>query len=763
MPLAVNSLVLPYYVTNSEVNLRSRVRVQSLGRDRESKILSSDSIPVKGTSIEEKEKNGDLVDGFVRKREKSDEGLVDGGDGRLKYTRVEKKRAKDVISNELEVLWDDGYGTKTVRDCLEGAKEIIKPDGGPPRWFCPVECGQPLKDSPILLFCPGMDGAGLGLTLHHKALGKVFEVRCLHIPVYDRTPFEGLVKFVEKTVRLEHALSPNKPIYLVGDSFGGCLALAVAARNPQIDLVLILANPATSFNRSQLQPMFPLLEALPDELHSAVPYLLSFVMGDPVKMAMVNIESKLPPRLQIEQLANNLTAMLPSLAGLADIIPKDTLLWKLKLLKSAAAYANSRLHSVKAEVLVLSSGKDQMLPSGDESQRLKSSLKNCTVRHFKENGHAVLLEDGVNLLTVIKGTSKYRRSRRLDSVSNYVPPSMSEFKRVSEEVGRKLYSAQKVVGKGSSVYDMQYGHPSLLSIFHAYINHMNFRLLQTASSAAMFSTLDDGKIVRGLGGVPNEGPVLLVGYHMLLGLELPSLVEAFLREKNIMIRGMAHPMAFSGGLETSAEFGMIDWMKVMGAVPVTASNIYRLLSTNSHVLLYPGGVREAFHYKGEEYKLIWPKQQEFVRMAARFGATIVPFGAVGEDDIAELVLDYNDLMKIPVVNGYIRDVARKSIKIRDDSQGEVANQMFYLPGLLPKVPGRFYFLFGKPIETKGKGEILEDKENANQLYLHIKSEVESCLAYLLKKREDDPHRSIIDRTVYRALRSPTDEVPAFDP
>lgn len=724
MPLVVNSLVLPYFVTNSEAKLRSRVRVQSLGSGRESKILSSDSIPVKGTSIEEKEKNGDWVDGFVRKIEKSDEGLIDGGNGRLKYTRVEKKRVKDVISNDLEVLWDDGYGTKTVRDYLEGAKEIIKPDGGPPRWFCPVECGQPVKDSPILLFFPGIDGVGLGLTLHHKALGKVFEVRCLHIPVYDRTPFEGLVKFVEKIVRLEHASSPNKPIYLVGDSFGGCLALAVAARNPEIDLVLILANPATSFNRSQLQPLFPLLEALPDELHNAVPYLLSFVMGDPVKMAMVNIESKLPPGLQIEQLSNNLTAMLPSLSGLADIIPKDTLLWKLKLLKSAAAYANSRLHSVKAEVLVLSSGKDQMLPSGDESQRLKSSLKNCTVRHFKENGHTILLEDGVNLLTIIKGTSKYRRSRRLDFVSNYVPPSMSEFKRGFEEVG----------------------------------------LLQTASSAAMFSTLDDGNIVRGLGGVPNEGPVLLVGYHMLLGLELSSLVEAFLREKNIMVRGMAHPMLFTGGLELSSkEFSITDWMKVMGAVPVTASNIYKLLSTNSHVLLYPGGVREAFHYRGEEYKLIWPKQQEFVRMAARFGATIVPFGAVGEDDIAELVLDYNDLMKIPVVNGYVRDATRKSTKIRDENQGEVANQVFYIPGLLPKVPGRFYFLFGKPIETKGKGEILEDRENANQLYLHIKSEVESCLAYLLKKREDDPYRSIIDRTVYRALRSPSNEVPAFDP
>lgn len=38
---------------------------------------------------------------------------------------------------------------------------------------------------------------------------------------------------------------------------------------------------------------------------------------------------------------------------ISDLIPKETLIWKLKLLKSAAAYANSRLHAVKAEVLVL--------------------------------------------------------------------------------------------------------------------------------------------------------------------------------------------------------------------------------------------------------------------------------------------------------------------------------------------------------------------------------------------------------------------------
>ncbi|KAK1564812.1 hypothetical protein Q3G72_012161 [Acer saccharum] len=63
----------------------------------------------------------------------------------------------------------------------------------------------------LLSFSLGLDGLGLGLILHHKPLGKAFEVMCLHIPVHDRTSFEG-------------------------DSFGGCLAVAVAARNLSIDI-----------------------------------------------------------------------------------------------------------------------------------------------------------------------------------------------------------------------------------------------------------------------------------------------------------------------------------------------------------------------------------------------------------------------------------------------------------------------------------------------------------------------------------------------
>ena len=56
-----------------------------------------------------------------------------------------------------------------------------------------------------------------------------------------------LVKLVERTIISEHHHSPNRPIYLVGETIGACLALSVAAFNPDIDRVLILVNPGKPF------------------------------------------------------------------------------------------------------------------------------------------------------------------------------------------------------------------------------------------------------------------------------------------------------------------------------------------------------------------------------------------------------------------------------------------------------------------------------------------------------------------------------------
>lgn len=122
--------------------------------------------------------------------------------------------------------------------------------------------------------------------------------------------------------------------------------------------------------------------------------------------------------------------------------------------------------------------------------------------------------------------------------------------------------------------------------------------MRVLASPVMLSTLANGKIVRGLAGIPSEGPVLFVGYHNLLGLDVLTLIPEFMTQSNILLRGLAHPMMYfkskEGGL---GDLSPYDVMRIMGAVPVSGINLYKLMSSKSHVLLYPGGVREALHRK----------------------------------------------------------------------------------------------------------------------------------------------------------------------
>uniref|UniRef100_A0A0D9V0V6 Serine aminopeptidase S33 domain-containing protein n=1 Tax=Leersia perrieri TaxID=77586 RepID=A0A0D9V0V6_9ORYZ len=560
-----------------------------------------------------------------------------------------RRRAKKVDEVGLDPLYDDGFGEVTVTDYLEAVRAMFPlgagAGAGPPRWFCPVDCGRPAIDgAPPLLFLPGIDGVGMELIMHHKSLAKVFEVRCLHIPVSDRTPYEGLLQILEEYVKYEHSLSPNRPIYITGDSFGGCLALSLAARNPEIDLAIL-----------------PLLEMVPSNLPVTLPHLLRYLIGDPLKMAMVSTHNNSFPR---DTLQNFMPAIYQEFG---NVIQMDTLVWKLKLIKSGADYTNSHLDA----------------------------------------------EDSFNLLTVIKGASMYRQGKQRDAVADFLPPTLSEFKRTFDE---------------------------------------DFKLVHRLLSPVMLSTLRNGKIVRGLAGVPDKGPVLLVGYHQLLAMEVTSMVEEFLREKKAVLRALAHPVFFVGNYETlRQELSLFDVAPMYGGVQVNPISTYRLFERDEFVLLYPGGIREALHRKGEDYQLFWPDQPEFVRMAAQFGVTIIPFGCVGEDDMLEILLDYNDIKNVPYIRETIESFNQDCPGVRSTVKGEEGNQVLHLPVVVPKVPGRLYYLFGKPIEMKGNDNIHRDRESANQLYLDIKSEVENIMSYLKRKREQDPYRSITARILITQL------------
>ncbi|BAB01229.1 unnamed protein product [Arabidopsis thaliana] len=485
----------------------------------------------------------------------------------------------------------------------------------------------------------GIDGTGLGLIRHHKKLGEIFDIWCLHIPVSDRTPFKDLVKLIERTVKSENYRFPNRPIYLVGESIGACLALDVAARNPNVDLALILVNPATHVNNFMSKPLLGMLNVLPDGIPTLWEDVFGFKQGAP----LTGILEAMSNEFSVQRMGGvgggmlrDLFAVSANLPTLSRMFSKDTLLWKLEMLKSAIASVNSHIYSVKAETLILPSGRDQWLLNEEDIVRYSRTLPNCIVRKLDDNGQFPLLEDSLDLATIIKLTCFYRRGKSHDYVSDYIKPTPFELQQLLDE-HRRRYNCQE---------------PRRITFARA---------------------------------------------------------------------GCAH------------------------------------------VLLYPGGVREALHRKGEEYKLFWPEQSEFVRVASKFGAKIVPFGVVGEDDIFNIVLDSNDQRNIPILKDLMEKATKDAGNLRwKETKANWETKIAIIPGLVPKIPGRFYYYFGKPIDLAGKEKELKDKEKAQEVYLQAKSEVEQCIAYLKMKRECDPYRQLLPRMMYQASHGWSCEIPTFD-
>ncbi|KAG4119250.1 hypothetical protein ERO13_D11G066550v2 [Gossypium hirsutum] len=92
-------------------------------------------------------------------------------------------------------------------------------------------------------------------------------------------------------------------------------------------------------------------------------------------------------------------------------------------------------------------------------------------------------------------------------------------------------------------------------------------------------------------------------------------------------------------------------------------------------------------------------------------------------------------MKIPWRREEIERVTSRTAKLRTDASGEIANQQMHIPWVLPKFPGRFYYYFGKPILTEEMKVELREKKKCDEMYLHIKSEVEGCIDFLKNKEK----------------------------
>jgi hypothetical protein len=102
--------------------------------------------------------------------------------------------------------------------------------------------------------------------------------------------------------------------------------------------------------------------------------------------------------------------------------------------------------------------------------------------------------------------------------------------------------------------------------------------------------------------------------------------------------------------------------------------------------------------KGEEYKLIWKDKPDFVRMAAKTNALIIPFAAVGGDDAFDVAMDTDEVLSNPVLGPLARRLAKQVFKGTPlEDSDDAFSPVTKLPGLgvpsllpLPKLE-RLYF------------------------------------------------------------------------
>ena len=233
--------------------------------------------------------------------------------------------------------------------------------------------------------------------------------------------------------------------------------------------------------------------------------------------------------------------------------------------------------------------------------------------------------------------------------------------------------------------------------------------------------------------VPQDRPVLFIANHTLMGvLDTPLLMLGIHERTGHYPRSMADDFHYAVPLWR-------DMLSHFGAVPGSRDACRALMRDGASLLVFPGGGREVFKRRGEQYKLIWGKRSGFARMAFEAGYTIVPVAAVGADDCYRILLDQNDLERYAPLRKLLSFAPRKDVGFPTIVAG--------LGGTLVPIPERFYFSFGEPIESahfQGRGD---DETMIFELREAVRMALEAEIADLLRYRDADPRRSFKSRWV----------------
>ncbi|KAF8058058.1 acyltransferase-like protein [Scenedesmus sp. PABB004] len=799
-----------------------------------------------------------------------------------------------------------------------GAAVVVRASSSPfkVRLLHPV---RPLPDGetrPLLLFLPGTDGTGQAITPQLPGLLTAgYDVRTLYIPSDDRSGWEQLqaqVLYLIATLLGGRPPGPHSAqLTLVAESFGGCLALRLAAAAPQLFKALVLLNPATSYNQSlsglsAFVSSTNLLGLFPQSLYNTAQAVLMPLLVDVDRVgdtgaaalrSMIMMDP--PPDYEAldeaaadddEQDATALTiaaerrrrqttssaafstsgtggarpaspgapvavgggprlgaggrgrGRVTGAAGAAGLFtpaagtgapgssifaPAAAANFRSNLLRTGNL-PDATLRRIAVPALVICSAKDRMLPSITEGARLTRLLPNSRRVILPDSGHAALLEQGMDLAAVMRGSgitptavgpTAAKPGAKPGAAGAAAAPAAAAAaaaggaRRAAQQpallgvsgAGAALPQRSATVFPASSAVAVPVQQPAAA----AGGGEGGGQRARTAPAAAAAAPAAAGAgaaaggVAAATGGnapaeqqaeegdgagkdlawdewaqvlqpwrdlvspvllgqehlpalVSSGRPLLFVGPHGKMGLYDMPLLTYELYMRGFKVRGLAHPSHWGGPLG--------PFFEQFGAVPAGPLTAFKLLKRGEQVLLFPGGAREVNKRVGDDHTLLWRDAPDFVRLAARCGAVVVPFAAVGADDAFNVAMEVDELLAAPLLGDLVKGALRRVDPALDPR--EAALPLTRLPGTplptLVPIPNlqRLYFKICQPVDmaTLGLGDGRRGDARWQEVYDDIRATVVAGMEELQAVRAADDQRDVRAR-LSKAWNS---WLPAFD-
>lgn len=232
-------------------------------------------------------------------------------------------------------------------------------------------------DRPPLVLLPGMDGTGLLFYRQVPPLEQRFTVHAQRLS--DRADrMETLVE--DLRAELERLVPDRTPVVLVGESFGGALALSFALAHPSRVRALVIVN---SF------PYF----APKVRLRLAIAGLSLFPWG-----VMRVVRRATAWRMHSRHTRPD------DLRTFLRLMRQTTRVGYVNRLRILTRYdVRARLREIQVPTLLLAASDDHLVPAISQARLMAASMPRADVRVLDGHGHICLIAPDLDLNAILEG------------------------------------------------------------------------------------------------------------------------------------------------------------------------------------------------------------------------------------------------------------------------------------------------------------------------------------------------------------------------